>query len=51
MSQFFIFLAGCQNIHNFIFPMNAVFIIKFGPERMKCVGVAFCNFQAHMVLH
>ena len=25
-------------------PMTAVFVIKFGPNRMKTVGVVFCNF-------
>ncbi len=45
----FNFLADCQNIHNLIYsPMIAVFIIKFGPDRMKTV--AFCNFQPHMVV-
>ena len=32
-------------------PMTAVFILKFGLDRMKNVrGVAFCNFQRHRVL-
>ncbi len=25
------------------FPMTAVFIIKFGPDQIKTIGVAFCN--------
>ena len=32
----------------FISPMTAVFIIKFGPDRRKTVGVVFCNFQRHI---
>ncbi len=32
-------------------PVTAVFIIKFGPDRMKTVGgLALWNFQPHMVL-
>ncbi len=38
----FYFLADRQNILTLYSPMTAVFIIKFGPDRMKTVrGVAF----------
>ena len=48
---FLFFLADHQDIHNFYSSMTAVFIIKFGPYRITTVGgVAFWNFQPHMVL-
>ena len=50
---FFLILGQIAKISIILYsPMTAVFIIKFGPDRMKTVGgVAFCNFQPHMVLY
>ena len=47
-------ISNCHKIFYFLAkslysPMTALLIIKFGPGRMKTVGGAFCNFQAHMV--
>ncbi len=54
-------ISNCHNIFKFwqiakisitvYFPMTALLIIKFGSNQMKTVGgVAFWNFQPHMVL-
>ena len=47
---FFIFWQIAKMSITLYSTMTTVFVIKFGPDRMKTVGgVAFCHFQSHMV--
>ncbi len=47
----FLILADCQIIYSFNSLTTTLFIIKSGSARIKTVGgVAFWNFQPHMVL-